>query len=431
MWPPTSNHLGELRKVSASLPPRARMDEILAWEKEGGILLLGYTTFRDFVQNRPRLSKVDKAAGKTGYSPLDEATHREIKAALLDKANIVVADEAHEFKNITSHISQAINQIKCKTRIALTGSPLSNNLGEYFATIDWISPRYLGSEPDFRTVYGNPIQQGLQEDASAGQYRESRKRLKALELALAPKVHRADLSALHGNLHGKSEFVVRVPLTAFQDRLYRDVILRTNDVVDSKGRPKTSAVWAYLSILQVICNHPGSIQVEQEVSENPSSTDLSAKGRNKADGTRKQSHPVPNNQDAAALSRADEDPMMDTPLTGDVVSTALGNTREAFDALGRNKDALDLSNKMQSLMRIIELSGLAKDKVLVFSQRHATLDYIGSQLNKIGTTFVRIDGKTLAHKRQSITKSFNEGPVGVCLISTRAGGKYMFTPSNL
>ncbi len=385
---------------------------------------MGYHTFRDLIQNRPRLSKANKAAGTTGHSPLDEEQHREIKAALLDMPNIVVADEAHEFKNLKSHINQAIHQIKCKSRIALTGSPLSNNLGEYFATIDWISPRYLGTESDFRTFHENPIQHGLEEDASPAQYRESRKRLKSLELALEPKVHRADPSALHGNLHGKSEFVVRVPLTPFQDRLYRDVLSDTKGLFEDAHRPKNAAIWSYLAVLQLICNHPVSIKIEQKVSANPSTVESPANGESKTLITRRQDLPVPNDDYIPNLPKSDEDAIIDNPLTEDVLSMALSTTQEAFNDLGENSDALNLSNKMQALIRIIELSGAAGDKVLVFSHRHATLDYVENQLKELKRSFNRIDGKIMAQKRQRITKSFNEGSVGVCLISTKAGGKY-------
>ena len=401
MWPPSLNHLGELRKVNSALSLDERISEILAWEEEGGILLLGYTTFRECIGNKSRVSK----DGSTGHS-LSETQHREITRALLEKPNIVVADEAHEFKNLNSKISQAINKIECKSRIALTGSPLSNNLSEYFATIDWVAPGYLGSESNFRDVYERPIQQGLDIEATAGQYRASRKKLKALELDLEPKVHRADLSALHGNLHGKSEFVVKVPLTTFQDHLYRDVILGAqNASIGSKGLGN-STVWSYLSVLQLICNHPCLCLMEQKGSKS----------------TAKDQGRVTEKQNLSEPSKIDEEPMMDDSVAEDILSTAIATAQGHFKDQGEITDSVHLSVKMQALMRIIELSGIAGDKVLIFSHRIATLDYIGKQLEKTKKAYYRIDGKVLTSKRQTITKSFNEGSVGVCLIATRAGG---------
>ena len=121
MWPPTSNHLGELRKVSANMKLHERIREILAWSQEGGVLLIGYSTFRDLIQNKPRDSKTDKATATSRSTGLNDQQYRDIRTALLEKPNLVVADEAHEFKNPKSNINRVINQIKCKSRIALTG----------------------------------------------------------------------------------------------------------------------------------------------------------------------------------------------------------------------------------------------------------------------------------------------------------------------
>ena len=198
LWPPASHQLGTLRKVGAALKLNERLHEIRGWSRDGGILLMGYSTFKDLIHNKPRQGLKAKAIESIGIAPLNEEDHRVIKTALLEGPNIVVADEAHEFKNQNSNINQAINQIKCKSRVALTGSPLSNSLGEYFSMIDWIAPGYLGSYGEFKATYEDPIKTGLYQDSKPWQYRDSRKRLKALELELEPKVHRADITALHG-----------------------------------------------------------------------------------------------------------------------------------------------------------------------------------------------------------------------------------------
>lgn len=46
--------------------------------------------------------------------------------------DILVCDEAHMIKNTMADVTQALKQNKCQRRIALTGSPLQNNLMEYY-----------------------------------------------------------------------------------------------------------------------------------------------------------------------------------------------------------------------------------------------------------------------------------------------------------
>lgn len=51
---------------------------------------------------------------------------------LQDGPDILVCDEAHMIKNTKADVTQALKQVKCQRRIALTGSPLQNNVMEYY-----------------------------------------------------------------------------------------------------------------------------------------------------------------------------------------------------------------------------------------------------------------------------------------------------------
>lgn len=54
--------------------------------------------------------------------------------------DILVCDEAHMIKNRKADITQALRQVRTHRRIALTGSPLQNNLMEYYCVRDPIWP---------------------------------------------------------------------------------------------------------------------------------------------------------------------------------------------------------------------------------------------------------------------------------------------------
>ena len=411
LWPPQplSDNIGELRKVTSAMKPADRHIEINAWSKAGGILLLGFDTFKNLIHNRPRMS----AKMKDKIAPLDYQQHETMKKALLERPNLVVADEAHQFKRKSSSLNLAMNQIMTKSRIALTGSPLSNNLGEYHSLIDWIAPGYLGTYTEFKATYEEPISEGLYQDSTVSQYRESRKRLKALELEMEPKVHRADVSCLHAELKGKSEFVIRVALTELQRDLYR-IYVENMQTVSRGKEPGTATLWSWLAVLRLLCNHPKCYK-EKLFEVEPASGNSEPALKKGKRRTSLAEEPLIGSEDDAEIS--------DEPVSRVALCKTKDESLKVLESLSEPIDALFFSYKTQALMNILNFSQDAHDKVLVFSHSIPTLDYVGEQLLKRRKEFIRIDGKVDPQKRQALTKVFNEGNTNLCLISTRAGGQ--------
>ena len=67
---------------------------------------------------------------------------------------LVVADEAQHVKNAASAAARALRAIPGTARVALTGTPVENNLTELWAILDWAIPGLLGSRNAFRKVVG-------------------------------------------------------------------------------------------------------------------------------------------------------------------------------------------------------------------------------------------------------------------------------------
>ena len=80
------------------------------------------------------------------------------------------------------------SHFKSRIRIALTGSPLANNVAEYHTMIEWVAPNYLGPAVEFRVKYVEPIEAGLFSDSSSTERRKSLKMLGVLKEDIAPKV---------------------------------------------------------------------------------------------------------------------------------------------------------------------------------------------------------------------------------------------------
>lgn len=399
MWTPSPStaNLGELRKVTADIKIQERLYEIEKWKDNGGVLLIGFNTFRNLVAN-----KADKHKGR----PLDIDQHKMVEDALLNRPNLIVADEAHCAKTLTSGINKAITRFRSMNRIALTGSPLANNLEEYHSLIDWIAPNYLGTRVEFKANYGERIQEGLYQDSTSSQYRESLKLLEVLKTELQPKVHRADITVLRGKQKEKQEFVIRVPLTELQKQIYKiyvDIMLS----VSKDDGPKSATMWVWLSTLRLLCNHPKCFQNKLLAKD---SAEMQEKRRR--------------------LKKKDDDEQEETDLLLDAPVSAIGISQSMiemqlapFKALAEPHDSIALSNKMRVLMEIVQFSRGVRDKVLVFSHSIDTLNYVEDRMKESKIEISRIDGKVPPTNRQTITKDFNSGSIEVCLISTRAGGQ--------
>lgn len=83
-----------------------------------------------------------------------------------DCCDLLVCDEAHRLKNRENQTSMALNSIPVKRRILLTGTPMQNDLEEFFAMVDFTNPGMLGTQEDFRRKTLFPILRGREPDAT-------------------------------------------------------------------------------------------------------------------------------------------------------------------------------------------------------------------------------------------------------------------------
>ncbi len=71
---------------------------------------------------------------------------------------IIILDESQNIKNINSQTTKAVMLLNSKNRIALSGTPVENNLGELYSLFRFLNPTMFGSIDEFNSFYGNPIQ---------------------------------------------------------------------------------------------------------------------------------------------------------------------------------------------------------------------------------------------------------------------------------
>ncbi|KAL4957740.1 hypothetical protein BDW69DRAFT_155510 [Aspergillus filifer] len=388
MWSPELAPL--VRRVVATDHLLARLGEVSAWYEEGGVLLISYNIFQSWIINKG----TEKRA-----KPLSDANHEKVKRWLLEGPSIIIADEAHKMKNPSSGTSLAAMQFKSKSRIALTGSPLANNLKDYYTMVNWIAEGFLGDHVEFKAHYIEPIEEGLYAESSYYERRKSLMKLQVLKQILEPKINRADITVLEGDLPPKVEFLLTVPLTKLQKSAYDSYaafVLR-----GQKGDIGEAQLWSWLGILGLCCNHPACFREKMiNRAEDAAKTAKRMSGGNQV---------IPGDESIDKAQIPD-------------LETLVADQERLFRQVPDLR-AVELSARAQIARKIIDESIAVGDKILVFSQSLPTLDYLEYLLKVTDRKYLRLDGSTPIATRQSSTKRFNSGDgKQVYLISTRAGG---------
>jgi len=84
----------------------------------------------------------------------------------IEKINfdLMICDEGHRLKNTNTNTSISLNQIKCKRKVLLSGTPIQNELAEFFALIDFVNPGILGTYSMFKREFEDIIVESQQPD---------------------------------------------------------------------------------------------------------------------------------------------------------------------------------------------------------------------------------------------------------------------------
>ncbi len=159
---------------------------------------------------------------------------------------LVVLDEAQTIKNPEAKQTIAIKKLKASRRVALTGTPVENHLGELWSIFDFLNSGLLGSAPEFK-----------QRTRALGT--EPRQTIDALRTMVRPFILRrmkTDPNVIR-DLPEKVEVPVFCGLTSLQARLYGQVVhgLETN-LKETEGIRRQGHILAALIHFKQICNHP-------------------------------------------------------------------------------------------------------------------------------------------------------------------------------
>ncbi|MFJ4822463.1 DEAD/DEAH box helicase [Streptomyces bacillaris] len=174
---------------------------------------------------------------------------------------LVVADEAQHVKNPHSSTAKALRTIPAPARVALTGTPVENNLSELWALLDWTTPGLLGPLKAFRARHARIVEST---DTAAGLGNdEAVERLARLVRPFLLRRRKSD-PGIAPELPPKTETDHPVSLTREQATLYEAAVRETMAQIEgAEGIARRGLVMKLLTALKQICNHPAQYLKEE------------------------------------------------------------------------------------------------------------------------------------------------------------------------
>lgn len=159
---------------------------------------------------------------------------------------INIFDESQLFKNNNSLTYVAIKRLQCKRRIALSGTPMQNNLQELWTLMNVLNPQLLGDRTLFQRNFIKPINENLKSENTA-----------ALRKLVEPFFLRRTKAEVLSNLPDRQDEIIYCDMTPEQASLYAVEESRMrNLLMEEKSRTSTVNTLASITRLRQIACTP-------------------------------------------------------------------------------------------------------------------------------------------------------------------------------
>lgn len=304
----------------------------------------------------------------------------------LDKGggvDIVIADEGHRLKTEKNKSAQAIKSLLTQRKIILSGTPLQNDLTEFYVMVDFINPGILGNANSFKRNFENPILKSRQPNASEKDRETGEARQEELRELTGQFILRRDADVQAKYLPPKTEIILFCQPTTVQAEIYEQILESPACTTALSGTYKAAQALSLITVLRKVCNSPRLLL-------------LSESKRTK-------------------FKDADDD---------------FGQAADVLASISQDKlrasSLLSTSTKMKVLDSLLKsISSENKEKIVIVSNFTATLNFLASHLTSLGMTHLRLDGDVPTNRRQDIVNTFNKSsPMSnfALLLSAKAGG---------
>ncbi|KAG1057122.1 hypothetical protein G6F46_002799 [Rhizopus delemar] len=280
---------------------------------------------------------------------------------------MLLCDEGHRLKNSESLLFQELNSLPVTKRVILSGTPIQNDLSEYYSLLDFANPGLLGTPSEFRRNYENPILRGRDADASEKERQVSDEKVAEFWKIVSRFTIRRTNDILSKYLPTKYEHVVFCKLAPLQEALYN--VFLTSPEIKTLLRGQGSQPLKAITLLKKLCNHPSLLN-------------------------------LPNDLEGCES----------------VLPPNYHNS---------NKIEQSFSGKFAVMARMLaKIKKETKDKIVLISNYTQTLDLFEAYCQEQQYGVLRLDGSMTIPKRQKLVDRFNdpEGGEFVFLLSSKAGG---------
>ncbi|POS82448.1 hypothetical protein EPUL_006017 [Erysiphe pulchra] len=344
------------------------------WKKEF-TKWLGNERIGVFIIDGKRNKLTDFTHGKSysvmvvGYEKL-RSIQEELKKGI--GIDIVIADEGHRLKTAQNKSAQAIRSLITPRKIILSGTPIQNDLSEFFEMVDFVNPGLLGTYKAFAKEFEVPIMKSRQPEASKKDVELGIARQEELSLLTQVFILRRTSEILSKYLPSRTEYILFCKPTQAQVQVYQHV-LASPSFGNILGSPEASL--HLITLLKKVCNAPCLLANKN----------------------------INSSMNSKVSELLDEIPTKLLKLS-----------------------SLKASAKIRVLDQLLnQLSQNTSEKIVIVSNYTSTLDLLSQHLTSKSLSYLRLDGKTPTSKRQDLVDIFNKTSASknfAFLLSAKAGG---------
>ncbi|CCE65698.1 hypothetical protein TPHA_0M01230 [Tetrapisispora phaffii CBS 4417] len=281
-----------------------------------------------------------------------------------DKIDMIICDEGHRLKNGSSKILNALKRLDVENKVLLSGTPIQNDLNEFFTIIDFINPGILGSFNHFKKKFITPITRARDVNNRYNEDILSIGSEKSKEMIQITKrfVLRRTNSLLTKYLPPKNDVILFCKPTDAQLNAFSDIFSVSH--FDINNLSFTSSL-GLITLFKKICNTPMLIKSDSYYQSNLRNSSTTLVYENKLD-----------------------------------------------------------SGKLKVFMSLLDhIRNATDEKVVIVSNYTQTLDILENLMRSQNITTCRLDGSTPNKQRDSIVTNFNRNAnIFGFLLSSKSGG---------